>query len=110
MTDTFQTSTDVRLLYSESMIDVTQATTAAQSFMTSILKDAIDIRLEEVEMADDQNLWNITLSAIVPPTPTAGQEISALAALFKADRRVYKIFAVQGETGAVKSMKIRKVE
>lgn len=92
------------------MIDVMQATTAAQSFMTSIMKDAVDIRLEEVEMADDQNLWSITLSAIVPPAPSSGQELSALADLFKANQRVYKIFAVEGETGTVKSMKIRKVE
>lgn len=59
-----------------------------------------DINIEEIELSDDEDYWYITVGYTVPST---------MVKLFQSSEgmRKYKIFKVDSNTGAVKSMKIR---
>jgi hypothetical protein len=69
---------------------------------------ATDIRLEELETSvlDRKPIWLITLSI---PQLLAGP-LAAFNGPFGHQRREYKVFAVEKETGEVLSMKIRVLE
>ena len=71
-----------RLSYAISMIAVNVAVKSALQFMNQLLTGYMDIKLEEVEISDDEKFWNITLSAI-PPPPEEGPSQSPLATMFK---------------------------
>ncbi|HEY0021873.1 MAG TPA: hypothetical protein VGB24_03155 [Longimicrobium sp.] len=92
------------------MITVKEAVQTAQDWVRQIYTDAAleHLRLEEVELADDEKHWNITLGWVEP----AVRENALAAALNGHVRvlpRVYKTLHVDAETGTVKSMKIREV-
>lgn len=83
-------------------INVQQATQAAkaylselQGFMGGLVND---IRLEESEISEDDQLWHITLSFT---RPADNQLVPSQV------QREYKVFEVSTETGQVKAMKIR---
>jgi hypothetical protein len=92
------------------VIDVKQAVATAMNYFRSLMgADGLsDIVLEEVELSDDERFWNITLSALLPETKDTGNTMSAIAlALGQQLRRVYRVFKINAETGAVQSMKMR---
>jgi hypothetical protein len=78
------------------MVDVKEAAKTASDYLAGLYSlDAWDdLRLEEVELTEDEKYWLITLSyqdkKMIP-------------------RRQYKIFKINAETGKVQSMKIRTV-
>lgn len=85
------------------MLDVKQATRKAfEHFATLYGGEASGVRLEEVELAEDERYWHVTLSY---------QPASEVAVIFNkaAFPRDYKMFTIDAQTGEVKSMKIRKV-
>jgi hypothetical protein len=99
------------------MIDVKQATESASAFFNKLYRDQIasgnvllgdqivnSMRLEEVELVEDEKFWLITLSFELPP-PTF-----ALGPLSLRGERQYKTFKVDAQTGQVLSMKIRELE
>jgi hypothetical protein len=94
-------------------IDVKDAVGSATKYFTALVS-ASDVRLEEVEISDDDRLWLVTLSALIPvpkePEPIGMQSnLSVLSSLFEnATVRVYKVFAVDSATGTVRSMKMRQ--
>jgi hypothetical protein len=92
------------------MIGVKQAVQAAQDWVRQLYSDFAlqHLRLEEVELSEDERHWNITLGWIEPAVP----ENAFAATLSSGARvlpRVYKALEVDVESGAVKSMKIREV-
>jgi hypothetical protein len=68
-----------------------------QDFMGSQLEN---LRLEEVELSDNEPFWLITLGFDVP---TDGEFFGPK------QRREYKLLKVNSETGQVQAMKIREV-
>lgn len=78
------------------MIDVKEAAKTASEYLTGLYSLASwdDVRLEEVELTEDEKYWLITLSysdkKLIP-------------------RREYKVFKIDAETGKVQAMKIRTV-
>ena len=97
------------------MIDVKQAVAAATTYFRTLYNtDALsDILLEEVELTDDERLWIVTLSALLPASNEELNETvsNALATSLggnRQHRRVYKVFTVSAENGRVRSMKIRQ--
>lgn len=92
------------------MLTVKEAVQAAETWVRDLYpkKDLQHLRLEEVELSDDDRFWYITLGWAEPAVKE-----SPLAAAFRNEMhvlpRVYKKLEVNAETGAVKSMKIRKV-
>lgn len=93
------------------MITVKEAVQAAQNWVRDLYPKAAlqHLRLEEVELSEDERYWQITLGWVEP----AVREPIAMSSVFSRGihvlPRVYKTLEVDVETGKVKSMKIREV-
>ena len=84
------------------MIDVKQAVKIASDFFTNLYGQELSlsgIQLEEVELTEDGKYWLITL----------GYPSASTNPLLIQNRKVYKVFQINAETGEVQSMKIREV-
>lgn len=92
-------------------IDVKKAVYAAQNYLTSIqhmIGGRIeDVRLEEVEISEDEKHWFVTLG-FAAPTEKAANKLGETLALSQSSRE-YKIFKIDSETGEVRAMKIREI-
>lgn len=91
-------------------IDIKEAVIAVHDYVQDI-EDLMGVcpdsmRLEEVELADQENEWLITLGFDMPVKTNE----SLAASLAPSYKREYKVFKVDAETGAVKSMKIRTLQ
>ena len=82
------------------MINVQEATKKAIAYMESFYSGLQNIQLEEVELEDDRNHWQITLSFL-------DQESMGLP-IYPRPKK-YKIFRIDSTTGDVISMKIRDI-
>jgi hypothetical protein len=91
------------------MIHVRHAVQAAVRYMGEMFGEKIvDIRLEEVELSEDEQFWYITLSFLREPKATSNVESDALRAALGRMEREYKVFAIRSQDGQVKSMKMRQ--
>jgi hypothetical protein len=99
------------------MIEIKQAVEAARNHLISLYSNPRGVQLEEVYLSDDESAWFVTLSFLAQAdegeifSGSYGmlrqfeQQISGKTRLV----RTYKSFEVDGESGAVRSMKIRPV-
>jgi hypothetical protein len=93
------------------LTDVKKAAIAAQEYLLSLWggtgEKIQDLRVEEVEISEDDKFWLITLGFSRP----ADRVEDPLGEVLDAPRyrREYKIFKVDADTCQVKSMKIRQV-
>ncbi|MEC4803807.1 MAG: hypothetical protein SAJ12_19350 [Jaaginema sp. PMC 1079.18] len=78
-----------------------------QKLRQSIGFDVKDIRLEEVEVSEDDRYWLITLS-FTQPSDLTKNPLPGIVTQPKYQKE-YKIFRINGNTGKVESMKIRVV-
>ena len=85
-------------------MEVKEATDAAAKYLRSFFPSANRVKLEEVEITDDDKYWNITLSY-------EEQELEAGVAYigFPNIKKFYKIFKIDTKKGNVRSMKIRDI-
>jgi hypothetical protein len=92
------------------MLTVKEAVQVAQDWVRDLYpKSALKhLRLEEVELSDDERYWNITLGW-VEPAVAENAFAAALSSDVRVLPRVYKTLAVDVESSAVKSMKMREV-
>lgn len=92
-------------------IDVRSAVVAAQNYLQSLLDimggKIEDLRLEEVEVSEDDKFWLVTLGFTRPADKAESPLKEILAA--PGYRREYKIFKIDAETGNVESMRIREI-
>jgi hypothetical protein len=95
-------------------IDARAAVKSATDYLEH-LKDLMgekfnNLRLEELELSENRQLWMVTLGYDVPHTPS-GIESLMTSGVYgqKSSKREYKIFNVEAQTGAVQSMKIRSI-
>lgn len=86
------------------MMDVKEAAKLASDYFNGLYADQAlsNVQLEEVELTEDGKYWLITLSYPVQPGTTSF--------IFDTNKRKYKVFKINAETGEVQSMKIRKVD
>jgi len=84
------------------MIDVKEAVSSATKALRDFLagKEFVNLELEEVELTDDGKSWLITLGF--------DRLVETLSIPMTRLERKYKIFKVDGVTGKVTAMKIRK--
>ena len=82
-------------------MEIKEATKNAADYLKSFFPTAERLRLEEVEITDDDSYWNITLSYDDNPD----MEGASFMHTFK--KRFYKIFKIDATNGNVRSMKIR---
>jgi len=87
------------------MIEVKQAVANAVGFLREIYDEEglRDVRLEEVELSEDEGMWQITLSFHRAGGESTSSDLAA--AIFT--KREFKTVAVSSATGKVQSMKIR---
>jgi hypothetical protein len=93
------------------MISIKQAVTAAYDYLAElsdlIKTDLADLRLEEIELSEDQQFWLVTLGY------DRALKNNLLPALGLPERtqyqREYKLLKVNAETGEVEALKIREV-
>jgi hypothetical protein len=85
------------------MIDATEASNKAKTYLNSFFPDAEKVQLEEVELTDDKTHWLITLSF-------EGVSNSVASSLLVGKSLRYKIFKLEAESGEVLSMKIRDIK
>lgn len=91
-------------------INVKTAVAAANKYLQE-MKDLMaikfeNLRLEEVELLENQGKWLITLGFDVPVKTSSLADLIANSTY----QREYKIFEVDAVTGEVKSMKIRSLK
>jgi hypothetical protein len=70
-----------------------------------------NLRLEELELTENRQIWMVTLGYDVPYTLTGLESLMSPSRLSSEQpyKREYKIFNVDSQTGEVQSMKIRSV-
>ena len=95
------------------MIDAKLAVEVARAYLRSI-QDILDtplnnLRLEEVELSEDDQYWLITLGYDNPNKPKELSNLSLVSPQLARLAREYKVFRIRSEDGEVKSMKIREV-
>jgi hypothetical protein len=93
------------------MIEIKQAVKAATEHLIKLYDTPPGVQLEEIYRSDDDGFWLVTLSFV---GPVAAEELSYVQKLgypfgMPNVARRYKTFEVDGETGEVRSMKIRPV-
>jgi len=89
------------------MLSVTDAVSTATSHLTKFFPSAQKLRLEEVELTDDDQFWLITLSFVDPnQEPTVFQALSRI----HGEGRFYKVVKINKESGEVRSIKIRELQ
>ncbi|MBW4544085.1 MAG: hypothetical protein KME25_06540 [Symplocastrum torsivum CPER-KK1] len=97
------------------MITAKHAIKCAMDYLKSMKEDMgsgsiSDIRLEEVELSEDEKDWLITLGYDVPVKDRILTDLGITnPAIGQRYQREYKIFKVESKGGNVKSMKIRKI-
>ncbi len=95
----------------ESKIDLTKAVLQVKKYLNSLqnqLSQSIqDVRLEEIELSEDESFWLITLSFL----SLISKEANPLGDLTPIPQyeRVDKVFKVDAKNGKVLSMKIRNL-
>lgn len=93
------------------MTDVKEAVRTAANYLAELFaeEDISDIRLEEVELSEDVQTWNVTLS-FLRKAKVAGPLVDALSAgLASQVERIYKVLTVRADDGSVTSVKIRQL-
>ena len=90
-------------------VDFKTAVKKAIEFLAGVYanEDLRDVRLEELELSEGDEFWNITLSyrRYAPPARTISGAMEIIAGV---PPREYKVLAVRLRDGEVRSMKIRQ--
>jgi hypothetical protein len=105
------------------MIELKEAVTIALQHTREVfgaVEQPVDLRLEELELADDQTTWQVTVS-FLRPIPWRSTDIQSIvhpwsdrqSRMFwvggKPYTRDYKQLIVDAATGAVRSLRVREL-
>lgn len=91
------------------MIDVQDAVRNAFEYIENLFDDEEikDLRLEEIELTDDENFWLVTLGFFRSNVQDDQEGILA-SVVTGPPKREYKIMRIRAEDGEVRAMKIRQ--
>ncbi len=81
------------------MIPMKNAVKIASDYLAEVFPDVREVRLEEVELAEEGPFWNITFSFLRPQPPP----------LSMISDREYKVVQVGSDKGDLHSIRIRKL-
>jgi hypothetical protein len=98
------------------MIDIKSAVKRAKGYLAEFFPEKIDsIRLEETELNEDGEFWNVTLSFLedkdnldIEGMPVKSQLATIFQTPIASNYRVYKLLKVRASDGEVMGMKIWK--
>lgn len=94
------------------MIDVTQAVAQAKAYVKRLFagESILHVGIEEVEYDEEQRVWNVTIGFFrewdaKSPSPTPAYLEPIIGKRYQEwNRRTFKVLAVEGESGNVRSM------
>ena len=87
-----------------SALDVKRAAQIAASYLQDLNPKAENVRVEEVEISDDNSILTVTLGYYLAEEVEKKHFLDTLAR----PQRLYRVFKVDRSTGEVRSMKIRE--
>jgi hypothetical protein len=92
------------------MIDAKQAVKMAMEYLKDMYntKEFKDIMLEEVELSEDNQYWNVTIGFTRRQVTTAEGPMASLVGPTEAFKREFRVFKIDAKNGIVRSMKIKK--
>jgi hypothetical protein len=92
------------------MIDAKQAVNKAMDYLNDMFNttDFRDVLLEEVELSDDDRIWSVTVGFMRRQASTAEGPMASLVGSTEQFKRELKVFAIDAESGIVRSMKTKK--
>ena len=94
-------------MIAKGMIDVQQAAQQAINYCAGLFGNILRVRLEEVELTNDDAHWLITVGFDVPrPLDSMEEAVYGLEPLD--GKRQYRVVNIDAQTGAVRSVKIRQ--
>ena len=97
------------------MINVKEAVKQASQYVRDVFPTVEDLQLEEVEIANGDGNWNVTLSYLRPVqfdsfSPLSAAKIVGEMLGGQKYERVYKVVAVDAISGKCQSIKIRQLQ
>ena len=92
------------------MVDAKQAVKMAMEYLKEMYdtKEFKDIMLEEVELSEDNQYWNVIIGFARRQVSTSEGPMASLVGKTEQYKREFKIFTIDAESGIVRSMKIKK--
>jgi hypothetical protein len=94
------------------MVDVKQAVTKAMDYLEDMYQtdQFKDVLLEEVDLSEDNEFWNVTIGFTRRQETTSGGPMATLIGQSSEFKREYKVFRIDAKTGDLRSMRSRKGE
>jgi hypothetical protein len=91
------------------LLTLPQAAKAAANYLLQIYPGAQQVRVEEVELSDDDFYWMITLGFLLPDPDGNHSVLAPLVPATFGLKRIYRIFKIDRRSGEIRSMKIREL-
>jgi hypothetical protein len=94
------------------MVDVKQAVAKAMDYLEDMYQtdQFKDVLLEEVDLSEDNEFWNVTIGFTRRQETTSGGPMATLIGQSSEFKREYKVFQIDANTGDLRSMRSRKGE
>ncbi len=94
------------------MVDVKEAVGKAMDYLKDMYKidQFKDVLLEEVDLSEDNKFWNVTIGFTRRQETTSGGPMATLIGQSTEFKREFKVFQIDSENGALRSMRTRKGE
>jgi hypothetical protein len=94
------------------MVDVKEAVGKAMDYLKDMyqIDQFKDVLLEEVDLSEDNKFWNVTIGFTRRQESTSGGPMATLIGQSTEFKREFKIFQIDAENGALRSMRSRKGE
>jgi len=94
------------------MVDVKEAVGKAMDYLKDMyqIDQFKDVLLEEVDLSEDNEFWNVTIGFTRRQESTSGGPMATLIGQSTEFKREFKIFQIDAENGALRSMRSRKGE
>lgn len=93
-------------------MDVKEAVGKAMDYLKDMyqIDQFKDVLLEEVDLSEDNKFWNVTIGFTRRQESTSGGPMATLIGQSTEFKREFKIFQIDAENGALRSMRSRKGE
>jgi len=94
------------------MVDVKEAVGKAMDYLKDMyqIDQFKDVLLEEVDLSEDNKFWNVTIGFTRRQETTSGGPMATLIGQSTEFKREFKVFQIDSENGALRSMRTRKGE
>jgi hypothetical protein len=94
------------------MVDVKEAVDKAMDYLKDMyqIDQFKDVLLEEVDLSEDNKFWNVTIGFTRPQETTSGGPMATLIGQSAEFKREFKVFQIDAESAALRSMRSRKGE